>query len=242
MRISDSFLARIVMPALVVGLIAFASFVTLDRAPAEAGQDGFVPIGPYGAGVGSGGANVHNYNVTSLSTVTAVLDWNNHLGASRLSAASSALGCGSSRSCVLYGTPGTTRTVNGKSCTFPSTNGGSWATVYISGGVFGQNVGCSAGNSTRRIFFVSVDPSASNYPVSFQWRRHLVVHELGHALRLGDAATHTCWPPPGTSGTVFPLMNNVTLAPCGVVSTQPSRANFTPTSNEILSAKVFNGW
>jgi hypothetical protein len=173
--------------------------------------------------MGPAGGYVMNQG-TSMSHTDPVNAWNSWTGTSKLSVGTT--GCGVVRSCAIYAWEGAT--IWGTSCVVPST-GSAWALAFISADSY-TNLpsGCDLGTTTYPVFVIAVDSSISFTEVQ---KQHIRLHELGHALRLGDT-TVSCW----FDVVWWPLLKN------NSTSCSAFPQNATATANEAQAAKDWNGW
>lgn len=117
-------------------------------------------------------------------------------------------------------------TVNGASCN-GWRNSGAFATTHVDAGDSYQSADCG-GTEIEPVFATFV----LNTTYSTSLARHVVRHEIGHGLRLGDTS-HSCWT---TGTTVFPLMKNSTVNCTSYGSNTKAHAT------EVSAAKAWNGW
>lgn len=187
----------------------------------------YLPIGPAGGNVA---------DLTGMINESdAATKWNQWTGTNKLSATgTSTSGCGTSKACIVYSNDNQYSIFNGRLCYVPSTStSATWATTFLDAGSYFSNV-CAGlvGSAARTVFVVAFNNELTGWPSI--WLTHIGRHEIGHALKLGDAPSSvSCW----TSGnTIYPLMKN------NVVGCSSHGSNVTASTNEASYAKQRTGW
>lgn len=172
-------------------LIALAAFAVLPPASALADysptQSSYYAT--YGITVGPNGTYMIASSALSSSWM-ALSDVQGHYtlrtGFSRVLVPSGPVDCGYTVGCVAFDVQNTT-TDWWPACTTNSVTSGFWATTFVAlGGVY-NNTNCSGlGNVTEPLFIVAMNPSS--IPTNWYAYQHVVRHEIGHALSLGEAS------------------------------------------------------